>query len=94
METGRAIKLADLECTRTLRARGMRANGKKTSSTAKAMKPGLKEPPTWVSILKSKKEGRGKYTWADGSKYEGEWLDNKINGYGIYIWTDGRKYYG
>ena len=41
-----------------------------------------------------KKEGQGKYTWADGSIYEGEWLDNRINGSGIYIWKDGRKYYG
>lgn len=41
-----------------------------------------------------KKEGQGKYIWADGSIYEGEWLDNRINGSGIYIWKDGRKYYG
>ena len=41
-----------------------------------------------------KKEGFGKYTWADGSVYEGEWLDNRINGSGVYIWKDGRKYYG
>ena len=41
-----------------------------------------------------KKEGPGKYTWADGSTYDGEWLDNRINGKGVYLWKDGRKYYG
>ena len=46
------------------------------------------------SYLLSKKEGKGKYVWADGSTYNGEWIDNKINGYGIYLWADGRKYYG
>jgi hypothetical protein len=42
----------------------------------------------------SKKEGTGKYTWVDGSTYEGSWIDNKISGHGIYLWKDGRKYYG
>jgi len=42
----------------------------------------------------SKKEGTGTYTWADGSTYHGQWLDNKINGFGTYLWKDGRKYYG
>lgn len=42
----------------------------------------------------SKKEGTGAYTWADGSTYHGQWLDNKINGFGTYLWKDGRKYYG
>jgi len=30
----------------------------------------------------------------DGSKYEGEWVNNKINGKGIYKWKDGRVYNG
>lgn len=41
-----------------------------------------------------KKEGRGKYMWADGSVYDGDWLDNRINGSGVYLWKDGRKFYG
>ena len=31
---------------------------------------------------------------ADGSRYEGEWVNNKINGKGIYKWNDGRVYNG
>ena len=38
--------------------------------------------------------GRGTYTWADGRKYEGEYLDDKKDGYGVYTWADGRKYQG
>jgi hypothetical protein len=34
------------------------------------------------------------YTWADGSTYEGYWLDNKIYGQGVYLWKDGRRFYG
>lgn len=41
-----------------------------------------------------RKEGHGKYLWADGSVYEGEWIDNRISGNGIYLWKDGRRYYG
>jgi hypothetical protein len=26
------------------------------------------------------KHGHGRYTWADGSKFEGDWKDNKIDG--------------
>ena len=38
--------------------------------------------------------GQGIYTWADGRKYEGHYVDDKKNGYGIYTWADGRKYEG
>ena len=44
--------------------------------------------------VKSKKEGRGKYTWMDWSTYDGEWKDNKIHGCGVYRWKDGRSYFG
>lgn len=26
------------------------------------------------------KSGKGIYHWADGSKYEGDWLNNKLEG--------------
>jgi hypothetical protein len=37
---------------------------------------------------------QSKYTWSDGSVYDGEWVDNKITGQGVYSWEDGRKYTG
>ena len=37
---------------------------------------------------------KGVYTWLDGRKYEGEWVDNNMHGKGIYTWKDGRKYEG
>jgi len=38
--------------------------------------------------------GKGIYTWQDGRRYEGEYVDDKKHGYGIYTWADGRKYEG
>lgn len=38
--------------------------------------------------------GRGVYTWKDGRKYEGEYINDKKAGYGIYTWADGRRYAG
>ena len=40
--------------------------------------------------LKGKKHGFGKYRWADGAVYEGDWLDNKLEGFGVYKWPDGK----
>lgn len=38
--------------------------------------------------------GFGTYTWKDGRKYEGNYLNDKKNGFGVYIWSDGRQYHG
>ena len=32
------------------------------------------------------KHGKGKFQWSDGSKYDGEFIDNNIEGAGVYIW--------
>ena len=34
--------------------------------------------------------GKGIFTWTDGRKYEGEYLNDKMHGYGIYTWADGK----
>ena len=34
------------------------------------------------------------YIWDDGTKYVGEWQNNKINGQGTMTWPDGAKYVG
>jgi len=39
-----------------------------------------------------KKNGKGTLHFADGSRYEGEFLDNEISGYGEYYWSDGKIY--
>ena len=36
----------------------------------------------------------GTHTYADGSKYSGEWKANKRHGEGIYIYATGNKYAG
>ena len=38
--------------------------------------------------------GTGVYTWNDGRKYEGEFVEDKKHGFGKYFWGDGRKYEG
>ena len=38
--------------------------------------------------------GRGVFTWSDGRKYIGEYLEDKKHGYGIFEWSDGIKYMG
>jgi hypothetical protein len=34
--------------------------------------------------------GRGIYTWRDGRRYEGSYLNDRKHGYGVYTWADGR----
>ena len=41
-----------------------------------------------------KANGKGIYTWANGSKYEGEYKDGKMHGKGIITWANGSKYEG
>ena len=38
--------------------------------------------------------GYGIYTWTDGSKYVGEYKDDKRHGLGTFTWADGTKYVG
>ena len=38
--------------------------------------------------------GQGIYKWADGRRYEGEYLNDKKDGFGIYTYPDGRSYKG
>ena len=30
--------------------------------------------------------GKGVYTWKDGRRYEGDYLNDKKHGLGVYIW--------
>ena len=38
--------------------------------------------------------GKGKYTWADGSYYDGDWVNNKKQGLGEYKFNDGSLFTG
>ena len=44
--------------------------------------------------MNGKKVGRGKFIWADGSVYEGDFLDNNLHGKGVYTWIDKKAYDG
>ncbi len=36
-----------------------------------------------------KKHGKGMYSWADGRRYDGMWLNGKQHGEGKYVLADG-----
>ncbi|KAF9611255.1 hypothetical protein IFM89_028325 [Coptis chinensis] len=38
--------------------------------------------------------GKGKYTWSDGTVYDGEWDHGKVTGAGNFRWTSGATYEG
>ena len=40
------------------------------------------------------KNGLGVYTFADGSKYSGEFVNNEYHGMGKFEWFDGKVYEG
>ena len=40
--------------------------------------------------MKGKRDGYGVYTWADGRKYEGEFMNNEQHGIGTYISKSGK----
>lgn len=44
--------------------------------------------------LRGLRTGKGVYTFSENSKYEGEWLDDKMHGAGIYTYTNGDYYSG
>lgn len=41
--------------------------------------------------VNGKKNGHGKFTWADGNIYNGEFRNNVIEGYGEYYWNNSTK---
>ena len=45
-------------------------------------------------IMDNKRNGKGKYIWADGNVYEGDWLDDKKSGSGRFEWANGDSYEG
>ena len=38
--------------------------------------------------------GRGTYIWADGSRYEGDFVNGKRSGKGVFTWPGGDRYEG
>ena len=45
-------------------------------------------------FVNNEKEGKGKYTYKDGTVYEGGFANSRYDGRGKMTWTDGRKYIG
>ena len=47
-----------------------------------------------ASELFIERNGKGTFTFADGSKYIGQFKDGKMHGQGTLTYADGRKYVG
>ena len=41
-----------------------------------------------------KRHGYGVYTYADGGRFEGEWIDDKVHGRGVSVYASGNRYEG
>ncbi|KAH3744687.1 phosphatidylinositol-4-phosphate 5-kinase [Pelomyxa schiedti] len=41
-----------------------------------------------------RRDGRGTFTWRDGSRYEGRWKDDEMHGNGTFTWPNGDVYAG
>ncbi len=39
-----------------------------------------------------KRNGKGTFYYASGSKYTGDMVNGKFEGQGVYIWADGDRY--
>ena len=39
-------------------------------------------------------DGPGRYQWADGSEYSGEWHAGEMSGHGTFVWANGDRYDG
>ena len=39
-------------------------------------------------MLRGKKHGKGRYEWADGKMYEGNWVEDMIQGWGVLVRKD------
>ena len=63
---------------------------RREKSTGKEPTFGMMEACTWEIVnifclmagVENKISGYGVYTWLDGRKYEGEWLNNNMHGRG------------
>ena len=53
-----------------------------------------KDQSCFKGIFKNGKKIKGKFSWKDGSFYEGEILNNLFDGYGKFSWKEGRIYEG
>jgi len=47
-----------------------------------------------VPLIHGKKCGRGQYTYKNGDRYDGDWVDDKRHGHGVYYVANGDRYDG
>jgi 1-phosphatidylinositol-4-phosphate 5-kinase len=71
----------------------MRAVG--TSDGSHGPVPRVSSADTFTGGLRDDlPHGFGTYTWADGSRYEGDWDEGVRTGRGVYVWPSASRYEG
>ena len=71
----------------------MRAVG--TSDASHGPVPRVSSADTFTGGLRDDlPHGFGTYTWADGSRYEGDWEEGVRTGRGVYVWPSASRYEG
>jgi radial spoke head protein 1 len=58
------------------------------------MKVNIKKEYYLFSLLIKRRNGKGRYTYANGDKYEGDFRENKKHGIGKLTYKDKGEYYG
>ncbi len=46
------------------------------------------------SIVNGKRNGKGRSSYADGTIYDGNWVEDKREGFGVFTWPNGMKFEG
>jgi len=94
MDHGKMIKHMDMACILILMERSTKDIGRMINSMERDTSNGLMEQNIQEAINLEKKDGKGKFLWADKSSYDSDFIDNNIHGTGKYRWADGREYEG
>ncbi|KAH0506495.1 Radial spoke head 10-like protein B [Microtus ochrogaster] len=71
---------------------GDRGVGKRNSEVGRGMECHSVHPQGMFS--EGLMHGQGTYIWADGLKYEGDFVKNIPMNHGVYTWPDGSTYEG
>ena len=75
------------------------ANGKRITCTGRGfingrMAGNMKVYDNAGEYYMDKKQGFGIYSWTDGRRYEGQWMNGKQHGEGKYLLPDGKENIG
>ena len=100
-DSGKMTKLTGKESILKAMGQVILVSGMRTSSMAMAFKGGLMaRHMKGITLVYTRqhcegsKQGKGKFTWPDGSIYDGNFENNMMEGFGKIMWIDKKEYEG